>query len=397
MQPDLEHYSDDHTTEIDMTLASKIWRLWALAVFFQTTFSPAHAQSIPKAEGIALLREEILKICQNPNEVGTYLKIEGDGKGEVSVGIVKLLGKAGAEAKGNFTKEEWAGVRKVLDQNSENNNFRACVVQLTPLLIDKFFRSDMKDKQGVINIFKRFKPGQTDVSYIDSILGAPSWTTRKISYYDVGNLSWYAIHDKREGKALGLMIENTRPDSFPLNVIIGLRSPVDLGRGAIGHASKSLGSAVYRDLGIAPVVLDDDFKCEPFVLDVDNALDDPATVGFHCSATDPDYKTYNFKAWTNLDKLENKAAAKAVESAVRDYLAYASWDNHRLQQASKQPCRGASCAMIPVYQPPKPVGPRKSIAQVVSGMADLVVDGFGAFVDTSSLKLCTGRTCEELQ
>lgn len=84
------------------------------------------------------IQEVVQEICQAPNRRGEYVRIEGDGAAGFSIGIRKFVGVAGINANAKFTKEEWDGVRKVLDQNTENANYRDCVTKLTPMFLEKF-------------------------------------------------------------------------------------------------------------------------------------------------------------------------------------------------------------------------------------------------------------------
>lgn len=109
-----------------------------------------YAQTID-AKGMKAIQEVVQEICQAPNKRGEYLRVEGEGKGSVSIGILRPLGAAGISADANFSKEEWDGVRKVLDQNAENANYRDCVTRLTPLFLDKFGKDAKKSESHTAN------------------------------------------------------------------------------------------------------------------------------------------------------------------------------------------------------------------------------------------------------
>jgi DNA-binding PadR family transcriptional regulator len=81
----------------------------------------------------------IEKLCKAPsNKKSTYYQITARGKAELRV---KILGLVGGDA--NFKQKEWIGVQRVLqkDQLNDNQSYRNCTIQLTPIFLKKFHRS----------------------------------------------------------------------------------------------------------------------------------------------------------------------------------------------------------------------------------------------------------------
>jgi hypothetical protein len=96
-------------------------------------------QSPDSLQILAAIQETVRQICIAPDRRGEYIKVEADGKGDISVEILRVLGKAGAQASARFTKEQWDGVRNVLDQTAENGRYRDCAEKLTPLFVERLF------------------------------------------------------------------------------------------------------------------------------------------------------------------------------------------------------------------------------------------------------------------
>ena len=80
------------------------------------------------------ITENIRAVCEKPSNKGEYWKIQGKAEGNAKVRLMKLGGtKLLGEV--DFTKEEWEGVRHVLE---ERKDYRACARDLTPLFLEKF-------------------------------------------------------------------------------------------------------------------------------------------------------------------------------------------------------------------------------------------------------------------
>jgi hypothetical protein len=106
-----------------------------------------YAQTPP----VAQLIEQLRTLCASPDRKGEYIKEEVKGEGNVSVRLFKVLGLAGIKGEASFSKEEWDGVRKVLqkDQVDENRRYRDCVEKLTPLFLEKFYPPPKTSARGV--------------------------------------------------------------------------------------------------------------------------------------------------------------------------------------------------------------------------------------------------------
>lgn len=80
------------------------------------------------------ITENVRAVCEKPSNTGEYWKIQGKAEGNTKVRLMRL---GGAELLGevDFTKEEWEGVRNILE---ERKDYRACARHLTPLFLEKF-------------------------------------------------------------------------------------------------------------------------------------------------------------------------------------------------------------------------------------------------------------------
>jgi hypothetical protein len=81
----------------------------------------------------------VKSICLAPSEKGAYwdVKLTGDGVARVKL---KKLTELGISGDAEFTKGEWEGVQRVLEEErlKEHVDYRECVEKLTPLFIKKF-------------------------------------------------------------------------------------------------------------------------------------------------------------------------------------------------------------------------------------------------------------------
>lgn len=88
--------------------------------------------------------EEVVKnvqgVCLAPGEQGERWDVKVQASGDVKVGL-KIAGKAGVDAKVDFTKSQWEGVQQVLreQQQQDNENYRECAKNIAPLFISKLY------------------------------------------------------------------------------------------------------------------------------------------------------------------------------------------------------------------------------------------------------------------
>lgn len=81
--------------------------------------------------------EQVRSICEAPSaERSSYFEVERRGGANGSV-RVKFVGVLGAEGGVTLTEKEWEGVQRVLqgDQASDNQSYRRCARELTPILL----------------------------------------------------------------------------------------------------------------------------------------------------------------------------------------------------------------------------------------------------------------------
>ena len=80
----------------------------------------------------------VQSVCTRPAESGKYWNVDAKGEGDVSVSLTKLP-QASLGGTLNFTKGEWEGVQRVLQDQvaSDSANYRECVKELTPLFLKK--------------------------------------------------------------------------------------------------------------------------------------------------------------------------------------------------------------------------------------------------------------------
>ncbi|NVO24912.1 hypothetical protein [Donghicola mangrovi] len=76
--------------------------------------------------------------CQTAKDEGSFSSLVAKGKIDGSV-RVRLVGKLEADAYVELTDEEWSSIRQVVntDQLSDNQDYRACVKELTPIVMGK--------------------------------------------------------------------------------------------------------------------------------------------------------------------------------------------------------------------------------------------------------------------
>lgn len=109
----------------------------------------------------------IEKLCKAPSNMKST-QYHVSAKGKVNLRI-KILGLAGADAV--FKKQEWEGVQRVLreDQAKDNDSYRLCSRELTPIFMDKFYGGvNKKNKELQQKKQKQFKPKQTKQEQLKS-------------------------------------------------------------------------------------------------------------------------------------------------------------------------------------------------------------------------------------
>ena len=96
------------------------------------------------------ITKNVKELCESPNDPGSHYQVTVGGEANADIRI-RLLGLIGLNGDAEFTKEEWEGVRSVLkeDQAGENKNYRACVVELTPLFLEKLSPQPVSERDRV--------------------------------------------------------------------------------------------------------------------------------------------------------------------------------------------------------------------------------------------------------
>lgn len=98
----------------------------ALAIF-TLTGSVAGETNALDGNDLAALQTAIHGICAQPDQKGSYLKVEGD----LNAGaVLKVLGVNGT---GKITKDSWDGISQRADQYKTDP--RQCAISILPILI----------------------------------------------------------------------------------------------------------------------------------------------------------------------------------------------------------------------------------------------------------------------
>lgn len=98
-------------------------------IFTQSAFAEVTSAEVVK---------NIQGVCLAPGAQGERWDVKVQASGDVKVGL-KLAGKAGVDAKVDFTKSQWEGVQQVLreQQQKDNADYRECAKNIAPLFINK--------------------------------------------------------------------------------------------------------------------------------------------------------------------------------------------------------------------------------------------------------------------
>jgi hypothetical protein len=127
-------------------------RHWGrLAVPLLLASGASHAQGTSTLHPVAA---DIVQVCTQPATQGQHWTITGNANGGVGVQINSLPSAAGSAT---FTGEEWSGIQQVLasDQVGDNESYRRCVEQITPLFLEKVpaARNDPADVGRALRAF----------------------------------------------------------------------------------------------------------------------------------------------------------------------------------------------------------------------------------------------------
>nr|VFK28114.1 MAG: hypothetical protein BECKMB1821G_GA0114241_103313 [Candidatus Kentron sp. MB]VFK32921.1 MAG: hypothetical protein BECKMB1821I_GA0114274_103812 [Candidatus Kentron sp. MB] len=86
-----------------------------------------------KNNNIAVITNSITKVCDKPENAGSYwdIRVKSDGDAAIKFKSVDL----DAVGEVDFSKVEWDGIRKTIE---DSKDYRACARELTPLFIERF-------------------------------------------------------------------------------------------------------------------------------------------------------------------------------------------------------------------------------------------------------------------
>lgn len=107
-------------------------------------------------DNIPLIVKTVKALCKAPsNKKATYYEITGKSKVTLRV---KFFALAGGSA--DFKKKEWNGIQKVLqkDQVKDNNSYRKCAVELSPIFVEKFYKTN--SNSGNVKKLKKIVKGK---------------------------------------------------------------------------------------------------------------------------------------------------------------------------------------------------------------------------------------------
>lgn len=106
-----------------------------LNILYVTVFSlfalPVFAAN--NAEALSQITDNIMKVCDKPENAGNYWDIRVKGNGEAEIKL-KLAG-IGVTGEAAFSKAEWDDIQKTVE---DNKDYRDCVKALSPIFIKKF-------------------------------------------------------------------------------------------------------------------------------------------------------------------------------------------------------------------------------------------------------------------
>lgn len=100
------------------------------------TLLPAIGATVPDSTTLDAVSADVQQVCTQPATAGQHWAVTGTASGNVGLQIRSLAGTAGTLS---FSNEEWSGIQRVLasDQAGDNDSYRRCVEQLTPLFLAK--------------------------------------------------------------------------------------------------------------------------------------------------------------------------------------------------------------------------------------------------------------------
>ena len=84
-------------------------------------------------DNINLITENIMKVCDKPENAGSYWDVQVKGDGEAAIKL--KLAKLGVTGEAAFSKGEWEGIQRTVE---DNKDYRDCVKSLSPLFLEKF-------------------------------------------------------------------------------------------------------------------------------------------------------------------------------------------------------------------------------------------------------------------
>ncbi len=106
-----------------------------LNILYVTVFSlfalPVFAAN--NAEALSQITDNIMKVCDKPENAGNYWDIRVKGNGEAEIKL-KLAG-IGVTGEAAFSKSEWDDIQRTVE---DNKDYRDCVKALSPIFIKKF-------------------------------------------------------------------------------------------------------------------------------------------------------------------------------------------------------------------------------------------------------------------
>ena len=85
------------------------------------------------------ITENVRRVCLAPGDAGKEWAVKAKARGDVSVGL-KIAGGVKAEGLADFSRSEWEGVQRVLQEKQQDDNarYRLCAEKLTPVFLDKY-------------------------------------------------------------------------------------------------------------------------------------------------------------------------------------------------------------------------------------------------------------------
>lgn len=116
------------------------------------------AESYPEENSINLITDNIMKVCDKPENAGSYwdINVKGDGNADIKL----RLGNVGLTTEVGFSKVEWDGIRRTVEDNID---YRSCVKALSPVFIEKF--------SPLVNV----KKSETNSTAQRRVLGGIKW------------------------------------------------------------------------------------------------------------------------------------------------------------------------------------------------------------------------------